>query len=81
MDECLNFCSLYLADYVETKFNRPSRNKEVNKKNQVGLDIFSEPGHSLGKGKPIVFDAQTLNRAHQYVLFNCDFVTPYIELV
>ncbi|XP_071932982.1 uncharacterized protein [Coffea arabica] len=30
-EECINFCSLYLADYVETKFNRPSRNEEVHK--------------------------------------------------
>ena len=66
-EECLNFCSLYLANYIETKFNCPSRNKEVNWKNEVGLDIFSEPGHSLGKGKPTVFDALTLNKAHQYI--------------
>ncbi|XP_027103065.1 uncharacterized protein [Coffea arabica] len=30
-EECINFCSLYLADYVETKFNRPSRNEEIDK--------------------------------------------------
>ncbi|XP_071912427.1 uncharacterized protein [Coffea arabica] len=77
--ECINFCSLYLADYVETKFNRPSRNEEVHKEIEEGLDIFSESGHPLGRGKPTVFDAHILSKAHQYILFNCDAVTPYIE--
>nr|XP_027120595.1 uncharacterized protein LOC113737586 [Coffea arabica] len=78
-EECINFCSLYLADYVETKFNRPSRNEEVCKEIEDGLDIFSESGHPLGRGKPTVFDAHILSKAHQYILFNCDAVTPYIE--
>ncbi|XP_071905814.1 uncharacterized protein [Coffea arabica] len=78
-EECINFCSLYLADYVETKFNRPNRNEEVHKEIEDGLDIFSESGHPLGRGKPTVFDAHILSKAHQYILFNCDAVTPYIE--
>ncbi|XP_071906106.1 uncharacterized protein [Coffea arabica] len=78
-EECINFCSLYLADYVETKFNRPSRNEEVHKEIEDGLDIFSESRHPLGRGKPTVFDAHILSKAHQYILFNCDAVTPYIE--
>ncbi|XP_027158442.1 uncharacterized protein LOC113760068 [Coffea eugenioides] len=78
-EECINFCSLYLADYVETKFNRPSRNEEVHKEIEDGLDIFSESGHPLERGKPTVFDAHIMSKAHQYILFNCDAVTPYIE--
>ncbi|XP_071940578.1 uncharacterized protein [Coffea arabica] len=78
-EECINFFSLYLADYVETKFNRPSRNEEVHKEIEEGLDIFFESGHPLGRGKPTVFDAHILSKAHQYILFNCDAVTPYIE--
>ncbi|XP_071923098.1 uncharacterized protein [Coffea arabica] len=78
-EKCINFCSLYLADYVETKFNRSSRNEEVRKEIEDGLDIFSESGHPLGRGKPTVFDAHILSKAHQYILFNCDAITPYIE--
>ncbi|XP_027157024.1 uncharacterized protein LOC113758302 [Coffea eugenioides] len=78
-EECINFCLLYLADYVETKFNRPSRNEEVHKEIEEGLDIFSKSGHPLGRGKATVFDAHILSKAHQYILFNCDAVTPYIE--
>ncbi|KAH6757747.1 hypothetical protein C2S51_038655 [Perilla frutescens var. frutescens] len=36
-------------------------------------------GRALGKGKAMNFDVETLNKAHQYVLFNCDAVSPYIE--
>nr|XP_027124174.1 uncharacterized protein LOC113740857 [Coffea arabica] len=79
VEECINFCSLYLADYVETKFNRPSRNEEVHKEIEEGLDIFSKSGHPLGRGKATVFYAHILSKAHQYILFNCDAVTPYIE--
>ncbi|XP_071940083.1 uncharacterized protein [Coffea arabica] len=79
VEECINFCSLYLADYVETKFNRPNRNEEIHKEIEDGLDIFCESGHPLGRGKPTVFDAHILSKAHQYILFNCDAITPYIE--
>ncbi|XP_027166667.1 uncharacterized protein LOC113766700 [Coffea eugenioides] len=79
VEECINFCSLYLADYVETKFNRPNRNEEIHKEIEDGLDIFCESGYPLGRGKPTVFDAHILSKAHQYILFNCDAITPYIE--
>nr|XP_027122350.1 uncharacterized protein LOC113739326 [Coffea arabica] len=78
-EECINFCMLYLADYVETKFNRPSRNKEVHKEIEEGSDIFSESRHPLGRDKPTIFDAHILSKAYQYILFNCDAVTPYME--
>ncbi|XP_071912376.1 uncharacterized protein [Coffea arabica] len=56
-----------------------TENEEVHKEIEDGLDIFSESGHPLGRGKPTVFDAHILSKAHQYILFNCDAVTPYIE--
>ncbi|XP_027156247.1 uncharacterized protein LOC113757030 [Coffea eugenioides] len=55
------------------------RNEEVHKEIEEGLDIFSKSGHPLGRGKATVFDAHILSKAHQYILFNCDAVTPYIE--
>ncbi|XP_057803224.1 uncharacterized protein LOC131018523 [Salvia miltiorrhiza] len=79
-EECLTFCSLYLADYVESKFNRASRNEIVNDNANTGLDIFAIKGRSLGKGIAVRFDAEILTKAHQYVLFNCEPVRPYIEL-
>ncbi|KAG6405787.1 hypothetical protein SASPL_133381 [Salvia splendens] len=78
-EECLRFCSLYLADYVESKFNRASRNKIVTDNAKIGLDVFTINGRSLGKGIAMRLDDVTLTKAHQYVLFNCEAVRPYIE--
>ncbi|KAG6423408.1 hypothetical protein SASPL_113803 [Salvia splendens] len=78
-EECLRFCSLYLADYVESKFNRASRNETVTNNAKIGLDVFTINGRSLGKGTAMRLDGVTLTKAHQYVLFNCEAVRPYIE--
>lgn len=78
-EECLTFCSHYLADYVETKFNRPNRNQEVEDDLYLGLDVFSTKGRPLGKGVATTFDEDTLKKAHQYILFNCDALKPFIE--
>ncbi|KAG6395273.1 hypothetical protein SASPL_145915 [Salvia splendens] len=78
-EECLRFCSLYLADYVESKFNRASRNETVTDNTKIGLDVFTINGRSLGKGTAMRLDDVTLKKAHQYVLFNCEAVRPYIE--
>ncbi|CAI9115088.1 OLC1v1015922C1 [Oldenlandia corymbosa var. corymbosa] len=66
-EECLTFCSLYLAEYVETKFNRTSRNEDRNTDDVAGLDIFNMGGHPLGKATPTEFDDETLKKGHQYV--------------
>lgn len=42
------------------------------------LDVFKIAGDSRG-GSPKKLDAETLRKAHQYVLFNCEDVRPYIE--
>ena len=78
-EECLSFCSLYLADYVETKFNQVNRNEGNNEIPYCGLDAFSKVGHPIGKGVAEKFDDETLKKAHQYILFNCDALKPYIE--
>lgn len=80
-EECLSFCSLYLADYVESKFNQTARNEdiEIERSTESELDVFAVVGRPLGKGTPTNFDAETLKKAHQYVLFNCADLIPYIE--
>lgn len=82
-EECLSFCTLYLADYVDSKFNKRARNEDVTESTSStysqGLDVFSRKGHDPKNGKTKIFDAETLKKAHQYVLFNCETVKPYIE--
>lgn len=80
--ECLTFCSMYLADYVESKFNQTCRTETVSQiaaSAPFGLDIFSSDGHPVGSGVAVTFDAETLKKAHQYVLFNCEAVRPYLK--
>ncbi|KAK2967228.1 hypothetical protein RJ640_026589 [Escallonia rubra] len=77
-EECLTFCSLYLGDNVETKFNWKTRNDSSEGVNS-GLPIFLNPGRPLGKAEMGSLDDETLAKAHLYVLFNCDDVAPYIN--
>ncbi|KAL3806498.1 hypothetical protein ACJIZ3_000585 [Penstemon smallii] len=77
--ECMGFCSLYLSDEVDTRFNQLGRNDDRGGSTREGLDIFSRVGRPLGKAVPKVLDEQILEKAHRYVLFNCDAVLPYIS--
>ncbi|XP_042465731.1 uncharacterized protein LOC122048202 [Zingiber officinale] len=78
-EECLTFCSLYLADYVETRFNQSSRNDDINIDFTFALDVFNYSGHALGKVIATKFDIEILKKAHQYVLFNCHHVQSFID--
>lgn len=80
-EECLTFCSLYLADYIETRFNQSTRNEDTIIDSTFALDVFTASGHALGKAIATKFDAETLKNAHQYVLFNCHQLQSYIEYV
>lgn len=77
--ECLTFCSRYLDDNVETKLTRVGRNDDVEECITKELSIFSRPGRPLGsKNNIVTFSADTLAKAHRYVLFNCDAVSVFI---
>ncbi|XP_073273417.1 uncharacterized protein [Primulina huaijiensis] len=78
-EECLTFCYLYLADYVETKFNQSTRNDETTIGSTFALNVFTASGYALGKAIATKFDDETLKKAHQYVLFNCHHVQSYIH--
>ncbi|XP_073149750.1 uncharacterized protein [Henckelia pumila] len=78
-EECLTFCSLYLADYVETKFNQSTRNDDTTIDSTLALDVFTNSGYAIGKAIATKFDDETLKKAHQYVLFNCHHIQSYIQ--
>ncbi|KAL6588203.1 hypothetical protein OROMI_001181 [Orobanche minor] len=44
-----------------------------------GLQIFSKSGHPLWKGDPVVRDKKTLEKAHRYVLFNCEEIKSKLD--
>jgi hypothetical protein len=62
-DECLTYCSRYLSDDVQTKFNNPPRNLDG----------------PVGEGVMTTLQPLTWEQAHRYVLFNCDIMKPYIK--
>lgn len=78
-EECLAFCSLYFDEDIETRLNRIGRNNVGGGENTPGLEIFLMHGYPLWKGKPIVFENDTIRKAHRYVLFNCDDIRSYRE--
>ncbi|KAL3497992.1 hypothetical protein ACH5RR_040724 [Cinchona calisaya] len=64
---------------VLKKFNQESRNKDRTENTISGLDVFTIAGPPLGKSTSTKFDEEILRKAHQYVLFNCEYVKPYIQ--
>ncbi|KAL6584869.1 hypothetical protein OROMI_004158 [Orobanche minor] len=62
----------YLGENVETRQNRTGRNEDRDFLINEGLQIFSKSGHPLWKGEHVVLDKKTLEKAHRYVLFNCE---------
>ena len=77
-EECVVFCARYLDD-VETRNNRASRNHDGNIDTGVELLIFVNPGRHLRGVNIVNWDVDTTKRAHQYVLFNCEIVQPFLR--
>ena len=77
-EECVVFCARYLDD-VETRSNRASRNHDGNIDTGVELPIFFNPGRHLRGVNIVNWDVDTMKRAHQYVLFNCEIVKQFLR--
>ncbi|KAK7383378.1 hypothetical protein VNO78_29056 [Psophocarpus tetragonolobus] len=62
-DECLTFCSRYLNNDVQTKFNKLLRN------------LDGPVGNGMMTGlEPVVWE-----QAHRYVLFNCELTKAFVK--
>ena len=84
-EECVTFCTRYLNG-IETMVNRPVRNDDYTEirsglSTAEATSIFVKQGRPLGRGEIVTFEHGTLFKAHQYVLHNCDHVSPFIEYV
>jgi outer membrane lipoprotein-sorting protein len=77
LNESLNFCSMYLKD-IETRFNRPERNDDGGTPS-ASLSVFSQNTRLLGHAEPKLLSKQEIDKAHWYVLNNCDEVRQYLE--
>ena len=88
VEECLNFCSRYLHEGVQTRFNRRPRNTdevdhiEMETSNSFP-DLFPNKGCPLGgkKGDPFMLDEKSRRQVHGYILNNCDEVQDYIRYI
>ncbi|XP_071687844.1 uncharacterized protein [Rutidosis leptorrhynchoides] len=69
-EECVSFCSLYLASDVETIHNKTSQNHDDGGDETV-LPIFCMFGRPIGATNVVKFGHDTLAIAHSHVLFNC----------
>nr|XP_016454527.1 PREDICTED: uncharacterized protein LOC107778742 [Nicotiana tabacum] len=77
--ECLTLCSRYLHT-METKFNLLERNYDGGViESDGGLTIFSQPGKELRDGKLDKLNPHELEKAHIYILKNCDEIQPFLE--
>ncbi|XP_073047517.1 uncharacterized protein [Primulina eburnea] len=78
--ECMTLCSRYLKD-IETKFSRLERNYDSDFQKYKGeISIFSQCGRALGAGISRILDDDAWEKAHIYILKNCDEVQPFLEL-
>jgi len=62
-DECLTFCSRYLKDDVQTKFNKLPRNLDG----------------PIGNGVMATLQPLEWEQAHRYVLFNCELTKSFVK--
>ncbi|XP_071708538.1 uncharacterized protein [Rutidosis leptorrhynchoides] len=76
VEECLSFCSLYLASDVETIHNKTSRYHDDGGDETV-LPIFCMSGRPIGATNIERLGYDTLSIAHSYVLFNCSEIVSY----
>ena len=77
VDECLTFCSRYFDD-VETRFNRPGRNRERDDSQGGDLSVFKHGVSFLG-ASDYVPAGDDYDKMVWYVLRSCPEVQPYIE--
>jgi hypothetical protein len=73
--------STYYSSYFVERSN--SRRPEVDKNNpsQGKLSIFETHGRSLGRGNRRTLDSREFLVAHNFILFNCPEIKPYLEYI
>ena len=76
--ECMNICSRYFDDDVETRHNREGRNRERVVMGSGHMEVFNHRVDLLGACK-LTYLQRDHDKMVWYVLYNCPEVHPYIE--
>nr|XP_015891844.2 uncharacterized protein LOC107426236 [Ziziphus jujuba var. spinosa] len=78
VNEAITYCSIYLHG-IETRFNRPERNKDGENQIASTLSVFTQPVNLLGKPQFVELKDDDYKKAHWYILYNCCELQPYFE--
>ena len=78
--ECLNICSRYFGDDVETRHNREGRNRERVVIEEGELSVFQHGAYLIGAPN-LTYLEHDYEKMVWFVLNNCPEVEPYIEYV
>ncbi|KAH6763042.1 S-adenosylmethionine carrier 1 [Perilla frutescens var. hirtella] len=77
--ECMTLCSRYLKS-IQTKFNMVGRTcDDTYDKSQGQISVFSQRGRALGAGLNHLLSDVEWEKAHIYILKNCDEIQPFLE--
>nr|XP_048322575.1 uncharacterized protein LOC125420066 [Ziziphus jujuba var. spinosa] len=76
VNEALTYCSMYLHG-IETRFNRPERNKDGENQIASTLSVFTQPVNLLGKPQFVELKDDDYKKAHWYILYN--ELQPYFD--
>ena len=80
IDECLSFCSMYLAGATESKRTRLGRNADdPNNMVRPGLPLFVTKGRALEGGQRFTLTDEDLQRTHTHVLINCPEISHHLK--
>ena len=78
VEESLTFCSMYLSGF-ETRFNRHERNDDRQNEEISSLSVFNQRARPFGKREEIQLPRKLIQKAHWYILNNCEELQPYLE--
>jgi hypothetical protein len=82
VEEISTFISYYFEPHLRTRINRVSRHDDGGKVHSSGnLSIFSNPGRPtpINAMRERYLSEIEFRQAHNYVLFNCDELRPFIK--
>ena len=77
IQEISTYCSSYFAE----KKGKGRPEVENNLPSQKKLSIFETLGTTIGQRKRRTLDPDEFKAAHNYVIFNCPEIDPYLEYV
>ena len=77
ISEAITFCSMYMQN-IETHFNRRPRNHVGDASNKQNITVFCQNCRPFGAVGVKLLTFEKVQRAHWFILSNCDEVQPYL---